>query len=118
MRATSVFFAISMMLVVMGCGVGRQLSASPSDASSYRETRIASSLDARMAASSEYLAAHPEGAFRDEVASFFERAEPLYFEARKSTIPGLRAYLDALPEGPHAAEARERLAILERREMR
>lgn len=117
--ATVLAMAIAAVVAGLGCGgVGQALVASPSDWSSYRATRIAKSLDEKMAASSRYLESHPEGAFAPEVSRFFERAEPLYFEARKGTKAGLFAYLDALPEGPQATEARERLRVFERRETR
>lgn len=97
---------------------GCSFFARPDDYASYRATRAADDLDERMRAVRLYLEQHPEGAFVDEVASFYERAEPLYYEARKGTISGLRAYLDALPNGPHAEEARARLDALIRRESR
>lgn len=120
-KASATVLAVATAAVVsgLGCGgAGQALVASPSDWSSYRATRVARSLDEKMAASSQYLEKHPEGAFAPEVSRFFERAEPLYFEARKGTKAGLSAYLEALPDGPHAMEARERLRVLERRERR
>jgi len=103
------------VLLLTGCA---SFVASPGDYASYRATRTAADLDERMRAVRLYLERHPEGAFASEVSSFYERAEPLYFEARKSTIAGLRAYLEALPDGPHAEEARTRLSALIRRESR
>ena len=47
-----------------------------------------------------YLQCRPDGAFRDEVAAWFERAEPLFFEATSGSASGMQAYLDALPGGP------------------
>lgn len=105
----------AMLFLLGGCA---PFFTSTEDYASYRATRTANSLDERMQALRIYLDEHPEGAFASEVKSFYERAEPLYFEVRKSTIVGLRAYLEALPNGPHAEEARARLSALIRRESR
>lgn len=105
--------------LALGCAsVKGSLLTPPEQYAAYRETRITKNIDARLAASARYLANYPDGAFADEVATFFERAEPLYFDARKGSRAGLLAYLEALPQGPHAEEARERLRILERRGQR
>lgn len=111
---SALLWTITLFLLV-GCA---PFLASNEDYASYRATRTASNLDERMRAVRVYLDEHPRGAFASEVTSFYERAEPLYYEARKSTIPGLRAYLEALPNGPHAEEAQARLSALIRRESR
>lgn len=104
------------MGLLASCGsAGQRVIASPSEYASYRATRIAGDLDTKMAATSHYLDEFPNGAFHAEVARFYERAEPLYFEARKRTESGLAAYLEALPDGPHAEEARHRLSISNRK---
>lgn len=111
--------AIGLAISAIGCGaVGKPFVAAPSDFASYRATRVAKSLDEKMAAAARYLEEHPEGDFVSEVSNFFEAGEPLYFEARKGSEAGLSAYLEALPNGPHAAEARERIRVFERRERR
>lgn len=118
-KASAAVLAVGVAISAMGCGaVGKPFVAGPSDFASYRATRVAKSLDEKMTAASRYLEEHPEGIFASEVANFFEAAEPLYFEVRKGTKAGLFAYLEALPDGPHAAEARERIRVFERRERR
>lgn len=118
MRSRALRTAICFGLVAasVGCGgVARPLVTRAGDFADYRETRVAGSLDARLAAAARYLDAHRDGAYRDEVAAWFERVEPLFYESRKETIASLRSYLDALPDGPHAPEALARIAALEKK---
>lgn len=96
-------------MLLVGCSWAK---ASPSEYASYRKTRVEPSLDARMAAAHDYLIAYPEGAYADEVRRTFARNEPLYFESRARSEKGLEAYLKGLPQGPHAAEVRSRLAVI------
>lgn len=110
---------ITTMGLLAGCGsAGAKIIASPDEYASYRAVRTAGSLDAKLSATARYLDAYSQGAFHGEVARFYERAEPLYFEARKGSRAGLVAYLEALPSGPHAEEARHRLSIFARKEAR
>jgi hypothetical protein len=73
---------------------------------------VANSYDERMASAWDYLKRRPDGRYAARLRRFVKRAEPVYFEVRQSTIAGLEAYLRSLPDGPHAAEALERLTTL------
>lgn len=101
-------------LLASACTAGRALVATPADYSAFRATRVATSLDERVAAAGAYLASRPDGAFVAEVRADLERVEPAYWGARRESVEGLDAYLAALPEGPHAVEARARRAALSR----
>jgi hypothetical protein len=48
----------------------------------------------------------------DAAQHYFQSAEPVYFRVRSRSVAGLEAYLAALPDGPHAAEALELLVGL------
>lgn len=109
MRA--VFFLA--LLLLSGCAAGNRLSASHEDYRLYRETRLAASLEERLGASHRYLARMPDGKWAPEVRRWFRRAERKYYEAAFDSAPRLRAYLRAMPDGPHAAAATRRLVELE-----
>jgi hypothetical protein len=92
-----------------GCGAKMQrIGASAGDYGDYRAFRVAPALSARMKAASLYLQCHSEGAFRLEVADWFAKVEPLFFEALADSATGMQTYLDALPAGPHAESAVQR----------
>jgi len=91
----------------------RAVSAPTGDYADYREVHVASALAARLKAAARYLARHPEGAFRDEVRVWFDRVEPLFYEALADSATGMQTYLDALPNGPHAASAEQRRDALQ-----
>ncbi len=99
-------------LATSGCVAGRRFAASPEEYAVYRRALAAVALEDRLEASQRYLLAYPEGAWAPEVNTFFARAEPLYFTGAKRSIPGLEAYLRALPRGPSAKEATLRLRDL------
>lgn len=102
--------AATIAAATLGCG---GFVTSPADYTAYRATRVAPTLEARLAASARYLATYPEGAFEPEVRAAFERAEPVYFAAKEGSIDGMQAYLRALPAGPHHAQAEKQLGRLE-----
>lgn len=112
-RATPVR-GVAVLLVVAaslgGCRLGRRLTAHPDDYAAYRPTRTLPTLEERLRAGEVYLRAHPDGAFVDDVRRAYGRAEEALWLSKRGSSAGLRAYLDALPEGPHAAEARRTLA--------
>jgi hypothetical protein len=87
-------------------------SASPYEHGAYRKTRFEPTLDGRLAAAHDYLRRYPNGAYTEGVRRYYERAEPIFYESRQRDRAGLEAYLRALPEGPHAAEARSQLKAL------
>jgi hypothetical protein len=88
------------------------IKASPADYADYRETRVAKTEDERLEAASRYLAERPDGAYVHEVAGLMKKREPAYFDVRQKSPEGLALYLEHLPNGPHAREARSRLASI------
>src|SRR5205814_2308757 len=88
------------------------VGASATDYADYRAYRVASTVGARLRAATLYLQCHSDGDFRDEVSEWFNRVEPVFFEATAGSAAGMQAYLDALPEGPHAVNAKERREAL------
>lgn len=99
-------------LLAAGCQA-QAFIASPSDYAGYRATRVAPTLEARLAAAQRYLEEHADGRFGDEVRAFFHPAEEAFFAAHEDTKAGLRAYLAALPKGPHREQAARRLGQIE-----
>jgi len=96
-----------------GCAALRPVTTSDADYRAFRTTRVSPTLEGRLVAASRYLARFPDGAYAAEVRGFFTLAEPLYFEAHRSTVRDLHVYLAALPRGPHADEARRKLEKME-----
>ncbi len=111
MRAVRLFCVLA-PLALASCS---WIQATPGDHAAYRRTRIERTFAARLAAAHRYLEERPTGAYAEDVRRYFDRAEPVFFAKHERDEPGLRAYLDALPRGPHAAEARSRLRVLEER---
>jgi hypothetical protein len=104
--------AATILLAAPGCG-GSGFLAAPDDYTAYRRTRIAPTLEGRLAAADRYLASYPEGAFLPEVRAWFDRAEPVFFAAKEGSLAGLQDYTKTLPSGPHHAQATKQLARLE-----
>lgn len=114
-RAAGIVAAVATFglgLAATGCIEGRRAAASPDEYAIYRRARAAEALEDRLEAAQRYLVRYPEGAWAPEVNAFFARAEPLYFLGARASIPGLEAYLRALPHGPSAKEATLRLRDL------
>src|SRR5262249_3494945 len=86
-------------------GAGCSFFAAPGDYAAYRATRVAPTLEERLAAAQRYLRDRPQGAFQDEVRAAFDHAEGVYYGSKRGSITGLYAYLEALPSGPHHEEA-------------
>ena len=97
-----------------GCGFdSRRVVSSSPEYELYRQTRVAPTLEGRLGSAWEYLQLYPTGEFRADVRAWFQRAEADYFVYAGPSQLRLRRYLTVLPNGPHAAEARTRLAALE-----
>lgn len=96
----------------LGCKASRPFATLPSEYADYRATRVAATLEERLAKSALYLERHPDGAYAADVRAAFDKAEPLFYAESRASIEGLEGYLGALPAGPHAALAAERLAQL------
>jgi len=109
MRSAAKIVTLVALVASSACGVRmRQIGASSDDYADYRAFRVAPTLAKRLTLASLYLRCHADGAFRDEVAEWFDRIEPMFFEAAADSAAGMQAYLDALPSGPHAESAAQR----------
>ncbi|HYP97701.1 MAG TPA: hypothetical protein VER96_03435 [Polyangiaceae bacterium] len=82
---------------------------------SYREYRVSTTLEDRLGAAERYLREYPKGDYQREVHAWYVPAEKHYFKLAWDQLPRLRAYLDAMPHGPHSEEAAERIGELESR---
>jgi hypothetical protein len=112
MRRLVPFFAC-LALASAGCAVSTQLASGHEDYRLYRETRLAGTLEERLAASHAYLKSMPRGRWKDEVKTWFGESEPAYYRAAQDSLPRLRAYLLAMPDGPHSKEVKRRIVELE-----
>jgi hypothetical protein len=95
-----------------GCHAGKVFIASSGDYADYRRVRVAETADERLASAWEYLKSRPDGTYAERLQRYFDRAEPAFYRVRSRSAKGLEAYLRALPDGPHAAEALTRLVDL------
>lgn len=101
--------------LLLGCAAQRErLLANSAEYERYRQTRVAPTLEGRLQAAWRYLKEYPEGEFRREVQGWFQPVEADYFLVARASRVRLREYLEALPDGPHAADARARIVELER----
>lgn len=111
--------ALLLFLVGLGgalsCASTARITGDFGEYRSYREFRLAATVEARLGAAERYLREYPRGSFREEVRSWYFPAEKRYFKLARDTLPRLRAYLDAMPHGPHAEDAVERIGELESR---
>jgi len=116
MRALSrLVFAVAIALGQTSCASTVRMTGDFGDYASYRRTRLATTFEARLGASERYLRDYPEGDYREEVRAWFKPAEKHYFKLAWNNLPRLRAYLDAMPRGPHAEAVTERITELESR---
>ena len=113
MRRTLGWLAVVPLLVA--CASTARVTGDFGDYRSYRQTRLATTLEARLGASERYLRDYPQGDYHEEVRRWFAPAEKRYFKLSWDTLPRLRAYLDAMPRGPHAEAVTERITELESR---
>jgi len=107
--------SVVLLAFVTACASTARITGDFADYRSYRKTRLATTLEARLAESERYLRDFPRGDYRPEVRRWFFQAEPRYVKLAWDQLPRLRAYLDAMPNGPHAEEVRERVVELESR---
>jgi len=99
----------------LGCASTARVTGDFGEYAAYRRTRLAPTLEERLGASDRYLRDYPRGDYRDEVRAWFKPAEKRYFTLAWNNLPRLRAYLDAMPKGPHAEAVAERIEALEAR---
>jgi len=108
-----VFLAV--WLGALACSSTARITGDFGEYRSYREYRVATTVEARLGAAERYLRAYPNGDYHAEVRAWYGPAEARYFRLAWNTLPRLRAYLDAMPHGPHAEAAAERITELESR---
>ncbi len=113
MSSLGTSLGVLFLLNVHGCAVGDRLLADPTDYAQYRAVRVAPNFHDRLSAGWKYLRTQPEGRWRVEVAAWFRQAEARYLSRSWSRTAGLYEYLEVLPDGPHAAEVRARIFLLE-----
>jgi hypothetical protein len=104
-----------LLLSALSCASTARITGDFGEYRSYREFRVATTVEARLGAADRYLRAYPNGDYREEVRAWYGPAEKRYFKLSWDTLPRLRAYLDAMPRGPHAEAAAERITELESR---
>ncbi len=90
-----------------------QLLAPRADFGAYRRFLAETDPDRRTTAGAEYLEHNTAGRFRAEIEREIGNREEEYWEQRRSTLDGLRAYLTTYPHGNHVQEARGRIAVYE-----
>lgn len=111
-RAPRALIALALGALVAGssgCRVGRAVIADPSDYAAYRKTRTLPSLEERLRAAERYLEMYPRGDFVADVQRAYARGEESLWVSKRGSVTGLAAYLEELPRGTHAAEARREL---------
>jgi hypothetical protein len=106
---------MALCAALTSCASTARITGDFGDYQSYRRTRLASTLEERLGAGQRYLRDFPEGDYRAEVRRWFLPAEKHYFKLSWNNLPRLRAYLDAMPDGPHAEAVAERITELESR---
>ena len=107
--------AIALAALLMSCASSARLTGDFGEYRVYRQARLAPTLEERLAAGDRYLHEYPRGDYRDEVKRWFGPAEEHYFRLAWNNLPRLRAYLDAMPRGPHAEAVADRISQLESR---
>jgi hypothetical protein len=105
--------ALALLALTAGCAVGSQLVSAHGDYRLYRQTRVAPTLEERLAAGNRYLHVAPNGPYAEEVKVWFSSAERAYLLRAHDQLPMLTAYLEAVPDGPSVAAVRARIVELE-----
>ena len=100
---------------VASCTSTARLTGDFGDYRSYRQSRVATTLEERLGASERYLRDYPKGDYHVEVRRWFAPKEKRYVKLSWNNLPRLRAYLDAMPRGPHSVIVTERIGELESR---
>lgn len=104
--------SLALLLALTGCHGAKPLVAPTADYGDYRAIRTAGTLDERLALTWDYLQRRPDGWYAERLRRYFERAEPVFYKVRRQNVAGLEAYLRALPDGPHADDAVNRVTAL------
>jgi hypothetical protein len=102
----------ALLFAAAGCASPAAFLVSPDEYAVYRRTRIGPTLEDRLAAADQYLTRFPDGAFRPYVRPWFDRAELVFYQAKRGSLAGLEDYFRTLPRGPHGNEAEARRSAL------
>jgi hypothetical protein len=110
----SVVRAVIIASLFVACApLGQRAVMSVDEYAEYRRFRVASSVEAKLGASYEYLRHNPRGHYRDEVSVWFSHEEPTYVDRSWNKPAYLRAFLAQVPAGPESERASRRLTELE-----
>ena len=115
MKRVARVLSLACALLLASCASTARITGDFGDYRSYRQTRVASTLEERLGASERYLRDYPKGDYHEEVRRWFAPREKRYLKLSWNNLPRLRAYLDAMPRGPHAEIVTERITELESR---
>jgi hypothetical protein len=96
----------------MGCASMSTLTERPEEYHLYRAARVAPTEEQRLRAAQRYLREYPRGAHRKQLERWFVHAEEQYYLKAFRRLPELHAYTEALPDGPHIAEVKARIAAI------
>ena len=107
--------SLLLLWLCLSCASTARITGDFGEYRSYREYRVSPTLEARLGAAERYLRAYPQGDYQQEVRAWYVPAEKRYFKLAWDTPPRLRAYLEAMPHGPHAEEVAERIGELDSR---
>lgn len=106
-------FSVLCAFALFGCSVGNQLVAGRGEYELYRSTHLAPTMEERLGAGNRYLKNDPDGRYAAEIKAWFEPAEKAYVGAAWNSLPRLRAYQKALPDGPSIERVKTRAEELE-----
>lgn len=115
MKRAALQLLLACVPLLASCASTARVTGDFGEYRSYRQTRVATTLEERLGASERYLRDYPQGDYREEVRSWFQPQEKRYLKLSWNNLPRLRAYLDAMPHGPHAEIVTERITELESR---
>jgi hypothetical protein len=101
------------LALLFGCSATARITGDFDEYALYRRSRVAETLEDRLGAGNRYLDTYPRGDYRDQVRTWFEPEERRYFRLAWDELPRLRAYLNAMPNGPHAGAVAGRIVELE-----
>ena len=112
MRPSRSLAVSALAFAVAGCAVGQQIVSPHDQYRLYRESRLAPTLEERLAAANRYLHLAPDGVYAPAVKAWFLPAERAYVKRAHDRLPMLAAYTQALPDGPSAPEVQARIEEL------
>lgn len=98
--------------LLCGCASLPTLTERPEEYALYRAARVAPTQEERLRAADRYLREVPRGPHRKQLKAWFDREEEIYYLAAFNRVTALYAYEEALPNGPHIAEVKSRIAQL------